>query len=110
MPTAPNGQFPYPQNGWSTGKMRMSKLDPRSIIDESQGIRSLESEKKRRETEVSGNYTPGTTLQMFPPKKKKQLEKEDLKQNQEEQMYQMSPNQLRQKLQGTFMGNGWETG
>jgi hypothetical protein len=59
-------QFPYPNQGWSTGKMRMA-----------------------------GDYTPGTTLGMFPTKKKKQLDKEQQKENLEEQKYQMSPKQLR---------------
>jgi hypothetical protein len=59
-------QFPYPAKGWSTGNMRLA-----------------------------GSYTPGTTLGMFPPKKKKQLEKEQGKEDVEEQKFQMSPKQLR---------------
>ena len=60
-------QFPYPTSGWATGNMRLA-----------------------------GSYTPGTTLGMFPPKKKKQLDKEQQQENLEEQKYQMSPKQLRE--------------
>jgi hypothetical protein len=49
MPT----QFPYPGVPWSQGSMRKAKMDPRHVIDESQGIRTLEGERKRREVEVS---------------------------------------------------------
>ena len=96
-------QYPYPTRGWSTGNMKMAKIDPRTVIDESQGIRTLEQERKRRETEVSGVMPEDlpTTSRLFPGKKKKQLEKEQDLRDQSPQVptdpYEMSPKQLRSK-------------
>jgi hypothetical protein len=44
-------QFPYPEQGWSTGKMRMARRALPS--DPGYPIRELEGERKRRETKVS---------------------------------------------------------
>lgn len=59
MPTR-NGQFQYPEGGWSTGKM--AKAGPRGL-DSGREFRELEGERKRRETKVSslaeGTEMPG---------------------------------------------------
>jgi len=48
MPT----QFPYPEEGWSTGNMRMAKAGPRGM-DPGREFRELEGQRKRKEAQVS---------------------------------------------------------
>ena len=45
-------QFDYPETGWSKGKMRMAKMDPRSYPSGKE-FRELEGIKKERESRVS---------------------------------------------------------
>jgi hypothetical protein len=53
-------QFPYPETGWSTGKMRMAKVGPlRSGISGNE-YREIMGQKKQREQRLSqaGDYDP----------------------------------------------------
>ena len=50
MPQVPE----YPDPGWSTGSMRMAK---RPIEDPGYPIRELESQRKKRETKVSFDFS-----------------------------------------------------
>lgn len=47
MPT----QYPYPEQGWSTGNMRMAKIGP--MRDTGREFRELEGERKKKESKVS---------------------------------------------------------
>ena len=51
-------QFRYPEQGWSTGKMRMAKAGPRGDMDPGRGFRELEGQRKKKEAQVSeaGGY------------------------------------------------------
>jgi hypothetical protein len=51
MPANPNGQFEYPETGWSTGNMRMAKVAP--VTDPGYPIRELIGQKKKKETKAA---------------------------------------------------------
>jgi len=48
-------RFEYPEQGWSTGKMRMAKAGPQDIMRSGKEFRELEGIRKRKEAEVSEN-------------------------------------------------------
>ena len=45
-------QFPYPEKGWSTGRMRMAKAGPRGM-DPGREYRELEGQRKKHEARVA---------------------------------------------------------
>ena len=56
-----NGKFDYPDQGWSTGNMRMAMMDPRQQdLWGSMGVRAgTQEQKRRRDTKVSqADMTP----------------------------------------------------
>lgn len=44
-------QYPYPETGWSTGNMRMSKMGP--MRDTGRDYRELEGQRKKKEARVA---------------------------------------------------------